>query len=252
MGGEPYRIMELKPFTGVSKATSSVILYVMMHIFSHFWFWFLSTFLYIALYPIGVPMGIMLGFIAAFCLLGIYFFARGYKTGMAQKGIRLLTHIPLVKNWARRFEQEKQDTLEQIDSQIALLHGQHKRTFYASLSFEVMARVLQSLEIYLILKAFAADISIADSILILAFSSLFSNLIFFSPMQLGAREGGLALAVDGLHLTGALGVYTGLITRIRELVWIAIGILLIKVGNKDLKQIQAEYEEEQKHKQKTD
>lgn len=54
MGGEPYRIMELKPFTGVSKATSSVILYVMMHIFSHFWFWFLSTFLYIALYPIGV------------------------------------------------------------------------------------------------------------------------------------------------------------------------------------------------------
>ena len=55
---------------------------------------------------------------------------------MAQKGIRLLTHIPLVKNWARKFEQEKQDTLEQIDSQIALLHGQHKRTFYASLSFD--------------------------------------------------------------------------------------------------------------------
>ncbi len=248
MGGEPYRIMELKPYTGVSKATSSVILYVMMHIFSHFWFWFLSIFLFIALYPVGWSMGVMLAVIAAFCLLGIYFFARGYKTGMAQRGIALLTHIPLVRGWAKRFAESKRETLEQIDSQIALLHGQHKRTFYCSLLFEVLARVLQSLEIYLILKAFAADVSIADSILILAFSSLFSNLIFFSPMQLGAREGGLALAVDGLHLTGALGVYTGLITRIRELVWIAIGILLIKVGNKDLTRIQQEYKEMQNDK----
>ena len=232
MGGEPYRIMELKPYTGVSKATSSVILYVMMHIFSHFWFWFLSIFLFIAFNKVGMSMGILLAVIGAFCLLGIYFFSRGYKTGMAQKGIGLLTHIPYVKRWARRFAESKSETLEQIDSQIAMLHRQHKRTFYSSLLLELSARLLQSVEIYLILKAFAADVNIVDAILILAFSSLFSNLIFFTPMQLGSREGGLALAVDGLHLTGALGVYTGLITRLRELVWIAIGIFLIKIGNK--------------------
>ena len=233
MGGEPYRIMELKPYTGVSKATSSVILYVMMHIFSHFWFWFLSIFLFIAFNPVGLSMGILLAIIGGFCLLGIYFFSRGYKTGMAQKGIRLLTHIPFVKGWAIRFADSKKETLEQIDSQIALLHQQHKRTFYSSLLFELSARILQSFEIFLILKAFIAEVGIVDSILILAFSSLFSNLIFFTPMQLGSREGGLALAVDGLHLTGALGVYTGLITRLRELVWIAIGIMLIKIGNKN-------------------
>ena len=36
-------------------------------------------------------------------------------------------------------------------------------------------------------------------------------------MQLGAREGGFALAVGGLAIPGAFGVYTGLITRVREL-----------------------------------
>jgi hypothetical protein len=41
----------------------------------------------------------------------------------------------------------------------------------------------------------------------------------------------LYLAVGGLAIPGAFGVYTGLITRVRELIWIVIGVLLMKVGN---------------------
>ena len=51
-------------------------------------------------------------------------------------------------------------------------------------------------------------------------------------MSMGAREGGFALAVGGLSLSGAYGVYASLLTRVRELVWIAIGLLLIKFGNR--------------------
>lgn len=232
MGGEPYRILELTPYVGVSKATSSVILYVMMHIFSHFWFWFLSIFLYIFLYPVNAFMGLLLSATGAFCLLAFYFFARGYKSGMTVKTFRFLQRVPFVKGWARRFMIAQKDTLEQIDSQIALLHSQHKKTFYCALLLELSARILSSLEIYIILSVFTSHVSGWDCILILAFSSLFSNLIFFFPMQLGAREGGLALAVDGLHMAGALGVYVGLITRLRELLWIAIGMVLLKIGNK--------------------
>ena len=112
------------------------------------------------------------------------------------------------------------------------MHSQHKITFYSSLLLELSARIFSSLEIYIILRVFTPEVSGWDCVLILAFSSLFSNLIFFFPMQLGAREGGLALAVDGLHMSPALGVYVGLITRLRELLWIVIGMVLIKVGNR--------------------
>ena len=56
MGGEPYRIMELTPFVGMERATSSVILYVMMHIFSHFLLWLSSVFIYVCVYPVSWEM----------------------------------------------------------------------------------------------------------------------------------------------------------------------------------------------------
>ena len=82
-----------------------------------------------------------------------------------------------------------------------------------------MARVLGCLEVYFILNILTTDVSFPACILIMAFTSLFANLFFF------------ALAVGGLAIPGAFGVYTGLITRVRELIWIVIGVLLMKVGN---------------------
>ena len=231
MGGEPYRIMELTPYVGASKATSSVILYVMMHIFSHFCFWLSAILLYVIFFPVDVMMGIILSIIAFCCLVAIYFFMKGYKNGMAVKALRFCQKIPFLKKWAVRFSENKKDTLERIDSQIAQLHKQRKRTFYTSLSLEFLARIVGCLEVYFILYILTSDVSFLSCIFIMAFSSLFANLFFFSPMQLGAREGGFALAVGGLAIPSAFGVYTGLITRVRELIWIMIGVLLMKVGN---------------------
>ena len=128
---------------------------------------------------------------------------------------------------------KKQETLQRIDDQIAELHSKHRVTFYTSLGAEFFARVLSCAEIYFILSIFTDTISYWDCILILAFTSLFANALFFLPMQLGGREGGFALAVGGLSMPYAYGVYMGLIMRLRELVWIILGIGLMKFGNKN-------------------
>ena len=176
-------------------------------------------------------MGTILAVVGTVSLLAIYFFMKGYKNGMAVRTLKLLQHIPFIKEWAKRFSENKREALERVDSQIAELHKQRRSTFYASLSLEFMARIIGCLEVYFILNILTTDVSFPACILIMAFTSLFANLFFFSPMQLGAREGGFALAVGGLAIPGAFGVYTGLITRVRELIWIVIGVLLMKVGN---------------------
>lgn len=236
LGGEPYRIMELTPYVGAAKAASSVILYAMMHIFSHFCFWGFSILLYLVLYGAGMGAGMatLMAVFAAFCLLGIYFFMKGYRNGLAMKILCFFSHFPFIKRRVRGFMERNAAAIERVDSQIAELHRQRKSTFYLSLLLEFLARLLGCLEVQFILFILTDRVSFADCVLIQAFTSLFANLFFFIPMEMGAREGGFALAVGGLALSGAYGVYTGLITRLRELVWIVIGLVLLRVGNKRL------------------
>ena len=137
-----------------------------------------------------------------------------------------------MKKHAVRFAELHKEKLETIDSQIALLHQQRKSTFYSALGLEYTARIVGCLEVWLILNVLTTDVSFVGCILIVAFSSLLANLLFFLPMQLGGREGGFALAVAGLSLSGAYGVFAALITRLREMVWIVIGLVLMKIGNR--------------------
>ena len=254
LGGEPYRIVELSKNIGNQRATSSVILYAMMHFFAHFWLWFTSIFLYLALAAIDyVPMtpaiGTLMGAAIVFCLAAFYVFSKGYKHGLVVKLIRWAGKIPGLKGWSTRFQQRHAEALQNIDRQIASLHKQDKRSFYYSLFMEYASRIVQSLEILFMLLLFGIDcgggmqglfLTFLYSILILSFTTLLANLIGFLPMQLGVQEGGFMISIAligmstklGSHVdSAALGIFVSIICRFREIIWILIGILLMKLDN---------------------
>ena len=229
MGGEPYRIMSLSPRVGAESASASVILFVMTHIFSHFWFWLLSVALFLLTQTITLPLALMLAAVTAFCLLGIWFFMKGYKKGLAVRVMNVLRHIPFVKRWATRYVENNRQQLDDIDRKIAALHSQNPRTFALALGSELTCRILSALEIYFILLVLYPSANYLHCILILAFTTLFANLLFFLPLQMGGREGGFFMSVQGMGLTASDGIFVALIVRFRELIWTAIGLLLIKL-----------------------
>ncbi len=217
----------------------------MMHFFAHFWFWFISIFIYLALVligdlPINVTIGTTLGIIVIFCLFFFYLFSKGYRNGLVKYVLGVVANIPGLKKWTLRFWARHSEAIENIDKQIAALYGQDPRAFYRSLLLEYFSRVVQSSEVMFMLLLFGIDcgggwdgltLTFLHSILIVAFTTLFANLIGFLPMQLGVQEGGFVLSIAALGLSAALGIFVSIICRVREIIWIAIGMLLMKWKN---------------------
>ena len=229
MGGEPYRIMSLSPLIGTERASSSVILYVMTHIFSHFWFWLVSVIMFVAFYPLNALAVSVVAASSVFCLLGLWFFIVGYKKGMALRLARWLSHLPWLGRFAARLLESHKEEIDTIDRQIAALHKQNRTTLVCAVMLELSCRVLSAAEIYFVLLAIGSGASYMSCVLILAFTSLFANLLFFIPLQLGGREGGFLMSVAGLGMSASSGIFVALIVRLRELVWTGIGLMLIKI-----------------------
>ena len=243
LGGEPYRIMELSKDIGTQRATSSVILYAMMHIFAHFLFWFTSILLYLALVAIGnlaltPTLTTIFAVAVALCVAAFVLFVKGYRNGLVVKTLRYLGKVPGLKGWSRRFLASHEAQLINVDTQIAALYADNRRAFYVSLALEYGSRIVQCIEILFMLLLFDIDygggvegltLAFLYSVLIFACTTLMANLVGFLPMQLGVQEGGFVVSIAALGLSPALGIFVSIICRLREIIWIIIGLILMRL-----------------------
>lgn len=229
LGGEPYRILELKPALGGKKATSAVLLYAMMHFVSHLILWLMAVPLLVLTVPsVSRPVEIILWIVLGLSILLISWAFRVYKTGLIKRALKLGRRIPFLKKKVRRIEVEKREQIEELDGLISHLYNNRRRAFFLSLSMETLSRLVGCLEVFFMIYSVGYAVNYIQCVIIVAFASLFANLLFFSPMQLGTREGGYAIALKILAIPSGLGIYVSLCTRIRELFWIAVGILIMK------------------------
>ena len=228
-GGLPYRILELRERFGTTRATASTLLYSMTHVLSHFLLWTTAALVFPLLYAdkMDAPLAVFIVLFVLVAVLVYYVFLRGVRSGIAQKLLHLATILPLLSRFTNQLAARYGDAAQRLDEGLAMLH-RAPLAFLKALFCEYAARLVNTWEFVFILAAFGHDISYADALMVLAFSSLVGNLFFFLPLQLGAREGGVAVVFALLGLAPALGVYTALYTRVREIFWVAVGVLFIK------------------------
>lgn len=215
LGGEPYRVYLLRDTLGTERATQGVVLYSMMHVASHFCFWLISAVvaLFLALQPaqstgIGRTEVLPITALVLVCLALLWLFWRLYRRGIALRFMRRWVDWPLLNP--------------------SLLPSAH---FIRALGLELASRLVNVIEYWLIMQALGyPQFGYAQALLVVAFSSLLANILFFSPLQMGTREGGILLALQYL-LSGTLlpvALTLSFATRIREFIWIGIGLLFIK------------------------
>jgi uncharacterized protein (TIRG00374 family) len=229
LGGESYRVLASKETLGVRRAVSSTLMYNMLHMMSHIYLWIVGAAFLFFILPLdkGFVLSVSL-FILILVFLLIFFYSR-YRQGIFKSALRILSKVKILKSLYLKL-QKKENTLYEIDEEIKYFYSSRRKEFYYALVLEFAARVIASLEFYFILYSIGTDVDFFQAFYIYAASSLLLNILFFMPMEIGAREGSLYLVMESLQLSSGIGIYAALVNRIREFFWILVGLVLIQLS----------------------
>jgi hypothetical protein len=90
-------------------------------------------------------------------------------------------------------------------------------------------------EFYLVPRSLGLAVTPWDAFAMGGLTSLVGLMLFVVPFGLGAKEAGSLGAFRLLGYDPAIGVYTAVVGRLRELCWIGIGLLLLALTPKNAK-----------------
>ena len=234
VGGEPFRILELKKYMSTEKATSSTVTFSLIYIMGHVMLWLTSVIIYF-LYgcPASTFMTVMLSIAAIVLAAACIVFLNHHNKGLVRPALGIASSLPLIGKKVKALIEKKNDAITEIDDCYIEFRSK-KDVFTKALLLEYASRILEGAEYFVIFLYLGNNVHITGGILILGLASLVGNLLFMVPMQAGTREGGMIIALEMLNISVEAGVMGGLIYRIRDLLCTMIGIICILPDKKDL------------------
>lgn len=118
-------------------------------------------------------------------------------------------------------------TLKRVDQALIRFYREQPARLALSIAFHFLAWALGSLETYLILAFLGVPVSLMTATIIEAFGTAIRFATFLIPASLGALEGGYVATFTALGLSSTIGLAFSLVRRLRELVWVGLGLVVL-------------------------
>ena len=232
VGGEPLKAYILKRYgvpmvegmasviTAKTTMTLAQVLFILLGLGITFWILDAASHYWVAML---VSFGLLAFGVGLFVMFQRYGLGMGCLTLFRACGIRLV------------FLEQRESQLQDMDSTIRQFYSENRPTFYMALGVFFLGWFCETLEVYAILYYMNVEVDLWTSIAIAALAVFIKGGAFFIPGSLGAQEGGYTLLLMSFGYTEVTGITFALIRRLREILWILVGLsCLLLLKGKDL------------------
>jgi len=203
-----------------------VVLYRMVHLLGHMFVLLAGIIVALVILPLPAALAAVLVLVGLAVSCIIVLTILGHRHGIFQRLQSGMGKFPILRRLSGALEKYGSH-LKEMDRSITAPYHQALPKLVFAIALEFVSRICMGIEVYLILHGIGIEIGLAAALFLYVLYSMIINLLFFIPLNLGAREGGLALGLGSLALPPLLGVYLGVVMRIREFFWILLGLLFI-------------------------
>jgi putative membrane protein len=217
LGGEAVKTWLLRDHVSLAESLSSVIVAKTTITIAQGFLLLLGVALASTSFAAHSRLLLAMRWLLAIELVALAIFVLAQTRGLAAFGGRLLARFG-----ARRFEGH--EGLGRVDRTLAEFYLRQPGRLTLSIACHFVAWLLGALETWMILRFLGTPVSLVTATVIEAFGTGIRFATFMIPGSLGALEGGYAATFGALGLGGTMGVSFSLVRRIREVVWIAVGL----------------------------
>ena len=222
VGGEPVKAFLLKNNFGIKYKLSigSLILAKTIILFALIIFCFIGliSIFYTGKFGENFENAALIGFVLFTTLISLFFIVQRYK--LTSK-LHNIFKNKLSKKFNNVFKH-----LKDTENKISNFYKKTKADFFKILFLNLSNWFFGALELYAIFYLLDERITFLEAIAIETLVQLVRAMLFFIPSNIGTQEGVFVLAVNVLKDSTPLGLAVAIIRRLREVIWISIGLIL--------------------------